>query len=71
VRRALEQNPREVRHWLDTEYPAIRQQAKSEKAQIFWGDEMGLRSDYAVGRSYGRRSHTPVLAATESVSEVI
>ena len=64
VRRALEQNPQEVRNWLDTEYPAIRQQAKSEKAQIFWGDEMGLRSDHAVGRASGLRGHTPVLVAT-------
>jgi transposase len=37
VRRAVEQNPQEVRNWLEMEYPAIRQQAKSEKAQIFWG----------------------------------
>jgi transposase len=64
VRRALEQNPQEVRNWLDTEYPAIKRQAKSEKAQIFWGDEMGLRSDHAVGRSYGLRGHTPVIVAT-------
>jgi len=64
VRRALEQNPQEVRHWLEREYPAIQQQAKSEKAQIYWGDEMGLRSDHAVGRSYGLRGHTPVIEAT-------
>jgi transposase len=64
VRRALEQNPQAVRNWLEREYPAIRQQAKSEKAQIYWGDEMGLRSDHAVGRSYGLRGHTPVLEAT-------
>ena len=64
VRRAVEQNPQEVRNWLEKEYSAIRQQAKSEKAQIFWGDEMGLRSDHAVGRSYGLRGHTPVIVAT-------
>jgi transposase len=64
VRRALEQNPQEVRNWLEEEYPAIREQAKSEKAQIFWGDEMGLRSDHAVGRSYGLRGHTPVIVVT-------
>jgi len=64
VRRAVEQNPQEVRNWLEKAYPAIRQQAKSEKAQIFWGDEMGLRSDHAVGRSYGLRGHTPVIVAT-------
>jgi transposase len=64
VRRALEQNPQEVRHWLEKDYPAIHQQAKSEKAQIFWGDEMGLRSDHALGRSYGLRGQTPVIVAT-------
>ena len=63
ARRALEQNPQEVRHWLEIAYPAIREQAKSEKALLFWGDEMGLRSDHAVGRSYGLRGHTPVLVA--------
>ena len=35
-----------------------------KKAQIFWGDEMGLRSDHAVGRSYGLRGQTPVIVAT-------
>jgi transposase len=64
VRRALEQNPQDVHNWLEREYPAIRHQAKSEKAQIFWGDEMGLRSDHAVGRSYGLRGQTPVIVAT-------
>jgi transposase len=55
VRRAVEQNPQEVRNWLEEEYPAIRKQAKIEQAQIFWGDAMGLRSDHAMGRSYGLR----------------
>ena len=64
VRRAVEQNPQEVRNWLEKAYPAIRQQAKSEKAQIFWGDEMGLRSDHAVGRSYGLRGRTSVIVTT-------
>lgn len=61
TRQAYEQNPKEVRRWLKKKYPAIRQQAKREKAEIYWGDEMGLRSDHAVGRSYGRRGKTPVI----------
>jgi transposase len=64
VRRAFEQKPAEVRQWLEVEYPKIRQAAKREKAHIYWGDEMGLRSDHAVGRSYGRRGQTPVIAGT-------
>ena len=61
VRRAFEKNPEQVRHWLEVEYPKIRKRAKRENAEIYWGDEMGLRSDHTVGRSYGRRGQTPVI----------
>ena len=55
LRRAYEQNPAAVRQWLQTEYPAIRDQARREGAEIQWLDEMGLRSEHQAGRSYGRR----------------
>jgi transposase len=64
VRQAFEKNPEAVRRWLEEEYPAIRKEAKREKAEIYWGDEMGLRSDHATGRSYGRRGQTPVIPGT-------
>jgi transposase len=64
LRRAFEQDPAAVRRWLESEYPAIEQEARRQKAQIFWGDEMGLRSDHQAGRSYGRRGRTPVIAGT-------
>ena len=64
IRRAFEQKPEEVRRWLEEEYPEIRKQAKREKAEICWGDEMGLRSDHTVGRSYGRRGQTPIIPGT-------
>jgi transposase len=64
VRRAYEQNAVAVQRWLDEEYPAIQQRAKAEKALIYWGDEMGLRSDDQVGRSYGLRGQTPVIPGT-------
>ena len=64
LRRAYEQNPEAVKRWLEHDYPAIRKRAKQEKAMIFWGDEMGLRSDHAVGRSYGIRGKTPVIEGT-------
>lgn len=64
VRRAFERNPEAVRRWLEAEYPAIRKQAKREKAEIYWGDEMGLRSDHAAGRSFSPKGHTPVIFGT-------
>jgi transposase len=64
MRRAFEKNPEAVQLWLDEKYPAIVKQAKQEKADIYWGDEMGMRSDHTVGRSYGRRGQTPVILGT-------
>lgn len=64
MRRAFERDPDKVRRWLKAEYPSIRKLAQAEKAEIHWGDEMGLRSDHAVGRSYGLRGRTPVIPGT-------
>jgi transposase len=64
VRRAYERNDAAVQRWLEEEYPAIRKQAKREKARIYWADEMGLRSDHQAGRSYAPRGKTPAIAGT-------
>jgi len=64
MRKAFEQDPGQVRRWLEEKYPEIRKLAKLKKAEIYWGDEMGLRSDHACGRSYGRRGETPVIPGT-------
>ena len=64
LRRAYEKNPEAVHYWLNVQYPSIRKQAKREKAIIYWGDEMGLRSDHSAGRSYGRCGQTPVIPGT-------
>ena len=64
TRVAYERNPEAVRRWLDEEYPAIRARAKREKARIYWGDGMGLRSDHQAGRSYSPKGRTPTTSGT-------
>ncbi len=64
LRRAYERDPDAVQAWLERRYPAIRCQAKQEKAEVYWGDEMGLRSDHQAGTSYGRKGKTPVVPGT-------
>jgi transposase len=64
VRRAYERNDVAIARWLKQEYPAIARQAKREHAAIYWGDEMGLRSDHVTGTSYAPVGHTPVIRAT-------
>jgi len=61
IRRAYERDPKSVVRWLAEDYPAIRALAHREHAMILWEDEMGLRSDAAVGRTYGIRGKTPVV----------
>jgi transposase len=61
LRRAYEQQPAAVRHWLRQEYPPIAARARRARGVIFWGDETGLRADDVRGRSYAPRGKTPVV----------
>src|SRR3990172_4451176 len=63
-RRAYERNDAAIARWLKQEYPAIARQARRDKAAIYWGDEMGLRSDHVTGTSYAPIGQTPVVRAT-------
>ena len=64
VRRAYERNDSAIKRWLAEEYPALAREAKRERATIYWGDEMGLRSDHVAGTSYAPVGETPVVRAT-------
>ncbi len=64
VRRAYERNDAAIARWLTQDYPTIARKANREQAVIYWGDEMGLRSDHVTGRSYAPMGQTPVTRAT-------
>jgi transposase len=64
VRRAYERNDTAITRWLKQDYPALVRQAKQDHAVIYWGDEMGLRSDHVAGTSYAPLGQTPVVRAT-------
>ena len=61
VKKAYQQQPEVVKNWLAKEYPRIARKASQEKAEIQWGDEMGVRSDDQIGRTYGKVGQTPVV----------
>jgi len=42
IEKAYEQRPEAVKEWLDNEYPTIEQRAKTEGAEIHWGDETAV-----------------------------
>ena len=61
LRRAYERDPQAIEEWKTTKFPGIRQRAKRAGAAIFFLDETGVRSDAALGRTYGLKGHTPVV----------
>ena len=62
--RAFQQNPALVEKWLKEEYPQIRARAKRVDAEIFFGDEAGVRSDFHSGKTWAPKGKTPVVRAT-------
>lgn len=60
-KRAYEQRAPEVKAWLKTTYPALQARAKQEDAEIYWGDETGLRNDCQVERGYALKGQTPTI----------
>lgn len=64
VRRAYERDEAAIAHWIAHDYPRIAQEARRERACLYWGDEAGFRSDEVRGRSFAPRGHTPEIATT-------
>jgi transposase len=62
--RAFQQNPALVEKWLKGEYPQIRARAKRVGAEIFFGDEAGVRSDFHSGKTWAPKGQTPVVRVT-------
>lgn len=70
-KRAYEQREPEVKKWLKTEYPEIKARAKQEDAEIYWGDETGLRNHCQHERGYAPKGKTPTVkinANSESIN---
>ena len=61
LRRAYERNEKEIQQWKEEKYPALRKRAKMRGADIFFLDEVGVRSDSPLGRTYGLKGKTPVV----------
>jgi transposase len=64
LRRAYERDPEAIERWMREEYPAIRRRARRRGADVFFLDEVGVRSDSALGRTWGKKGHTPVVATS-------
>lgn len=64
LHRATQRDPERVESWIKEEFPAIRALAKKKKAEIFFADEAGVRSDYHSGTTWSPKGKTPVVETT-------
>jgi transposase len=60
-RHSRQQQPEEVRRWLDETYPALEQRAEAEGATVFWCDETGVAADEYPARGYAREGQPATL----------
>ncbi|RRD55128.1 IS630 family transposase, partial [Tannerella forsythia] len=63
-KQAYEQCPKAVQKWLNEDYPSIKERAKKENAEIYWGDETGVKNQCNHGRSYAPKGKTPIKKST-------
>lgn len=61
AKRAYERKPKAVKEWLDNTYPEIKNRASEEGAEIYWGDETGIRNDCQHSRGYAPKGKAPVV----------
>ena len=66
LRRAHEQDPVAIERWRRKDFPRIRALANAQGAEISFGDEAGVRSDYHADTTWRANSVTPVVPATDA-----
>ena len=64
VRRAYQQDQALVVDWMARDFPAIKKLARLTGADIYFGDEASVRSDYHSGTTWAPKGKTPVGVTT-------
>ena len=62
--KAWQQNEQQVNNWLKKVFPKLKARSKKEKAEIYFADEAGVRSDFHSGTTWAPIGETPVVQAT-------
>jgi transposase len=65
-RHSKDQDPEEVRQWLEETYPAIEKRATVEGADIYWCDETGRQADQQPGYGYAKKGEPATMEVPDS-----
>ena len=60
-KRAYKQDEQKVADWVEQEFPGIKERAKVENAEIYWGDETGIQNTANYLKGYAPIGKTPVV----------
>ena len=60
ARQAREQDPEEVREFVEQTLPEVKEQAEQEEAQLHFVDDVGVKTSDQIGTSYAPKGETPV-----------
>lgn len=50
-----------VKKWISEDFAKIKAEAKKYGAEIFFGDEAGVSSNYKLGKTIGKKGQTPIV----------
>jgi len=70
VKRAYQRDDKKVKAWLEEEYPAIKQAAAQDGSEIYWSDEVGIKSHDHRGRGFAPKGKTPIRKHNPSYEKV-
>lgn len=65
-RHARQQDPEEVRAWMETIYPAIQARARWEGADLLWCDETGIDINTHIGTGYAPQGEPAILEVSSA-----
>lgn len=61
IKRAYKQDEAKVKEWVESEFPGINERAKTENADIYFGDEVGVQNTANYLKGYAPIGQTPVV----------
>ena len=60
-KKAYKQDEQKVADWVEQEFPGIKERAKEENAEIYWGDETGIQNTANYLKGYAPIGCTPTV----------
>jgi len=65
IKHSHKRDEEEIKHWKKSVFPGIKNKAKQQKAEIYWGDETSIETGDIRGKGYAPKGNTPLVKNTE------